>query len=472
MKAGFSKKIITPQLGTMMAGHPGTKYAKRIRDDLFVRAAAINDNIKTVVFASLDVLFVEIESVNHIREVVSSKTDIKYEDIFISATHTHSGPMTTGLFGKEQESEYIRYLHSRTIDSVIEAVNNLSPVKMGFGKTEVNDFAFNARFLMANGRVETHPFKYDKTIVGPEGPVDDELSFIYFYDEADNLKGGIINYANHPQILERQNSSISADFPGEIEKNILKEQNKEAVILFVNGTCGDICPVNALDSSRQEIGETWLTYMGAELAKKALEIAEKKSEVSGRHISRINGDVELSIRDISDEMVSRASEFLKLHDEEDKLLVSNYGVEAEGTEYLSLEEYLHTNEWLVQQYTDLLTLDKMRTKNSTEKISITALELCGIGIVMLPFEVFAELGLAIKEKSPYNSTIIAELTNGSYGYIPTEKAFRREGGYETITLCSSRFKEESGEIIVEKAVELLSELYRRKINNVNPQNKI
>lgn len=472
MKAGFSKKKITPDLGIIMAGHPGTKYAKRIRDDLFVRVAAINNDVETVVFASLDVLFVEVESVRYIKESVSKKINIKSENIFISATHTHSGPMTTGLFGKEQESGYIVYLHSQTIEAVIEAVIDLKSCKVGFGKTEAKGFAFNARFLMENGKVETHPFKYDKAIVGPEGPVDDTFSFIYFYDENGSLFGGIINYANHPQIMERQDPSISADFPGEIEKNILIKHNKEAVVLFTNGTCGDICPVNAMDSTKCEVGEQWLAYMGKELANKANEILNNKCEVSDLLLNCLSGEIELTIRDISNELIDKASEFLKYHNEEDKLLVSNYGVENEGSAFISLEEYLHTNEWLVQKYTDLLELYKIKEKNSSEKIKITALEICGIGMVMLPFEVFVELGLEIKRRSPYKNTIVAELTNGSLGYIPTEKAFNRDGGYETITLRSSRFKEESGKLIVEKAIELLNELYSRKINNVDKQYKI
>ncbi|TAH64428.1 MAG: hypothetical protein EWM47_12610 [Anaerolineaceae bacterium] len=461
MKAGFSKKKITPTLGVMMAGHPGTKYADRIRDDLFVRAVAIDNDMETVVFASLDVLFVEIESVNYIRKVISSRVNIKYENIFISATHTHSGPMTTGLFGKNQESDYIGFLHTQTIDSIVEAVRNMISCKIGFGKTEINNFAFNARYLMANGKVETHPFKYDKAIIGPDGLVDDELSLIYFYDEEENLLGGILNYANHPQILERQDPTISADFPGEIEKYILDKQNRDAVILFINGTCGDICPVNALDRTRHEVGEKWLTYMGAEIAKKANEIIDNKSEMQYKNLHSINGEVILTIRDVPEETVSKASEFLKHHNEVDRLLVSNYGVEAEGSPFISLEEYLHTNEWLVQQYTDQLKLYEMRKKSITEKISITALNLCGIGIVMLPFEVFVELGLEIKEKSPFDNTIVAELTNGSYGYIPNKRAFQRVGGYETITLCSSRFKEDSGEIIIQKAIELLNEIYNQ-----------
>jgi neutral ceramidase len=52
-----------------------------------------------------------------------------------------------------------------------------------------------------------------------------------------------------------------------------------------------------------------------------------------------------------------------------------------------------------------------------------------IATVGIPGEVFVEIGLAIKEKSPFEFTLPLECTNGCIGYMPTRKAFD-EGGYE------------------------------------------
>ena len=45
-------------------------------------------------------------------------------------------------------------------------------------------------------------------------------------------------------------------------------------------------------------------------------------------------------------------------------------------------------------------------------------------------EAFAQLGLDIKQRSPYAMTAVAELGADIIGYIPTLEAFR-QGGYET-----------------------------------------
>ena len=75
--------------------------------------------------------------------------------------------------------------------------------------------------------------------------------------------------------------------------------------------------------------------------------------------------------------------------------------------------------------------------------------------VGLPGEIFVELGLAIKAASPFKHTIIAELANGSIGYIPTKRAYA-EGNYEPI---SARCAEGSGEMVVDAAVRLLKALH-------------
>jgi hypothetical protein len=78
-----------------------------------------------------------------------------------------------------------------------------------------------------------------------------------------------------------------------------------------------------------------------------------------------------------------------------------------------------------------------------------------LAIVSLPGEVFVELGLALKKASPFKHTFIAELANGSIGYIPNRAAYP-EGNYEVV---SARCAAGSGEMLVDTAVKLLKELH-------------
>ena len=71
-----------------------------------------------------------------------------------------------------------------------------------------------------------------------------------------------------------------------------------------------------------------------------------------------------------------------------------------------------------------------------------------LALVSLPGEVFVELGLSIKQASPFAYTMIAELANGSIGYIPNKPAYA-EGNYEVV---SARCAEGAGELLVTAAV--------------------
>ena len=76
----------------------------------------------------------------------------------------------------------------------------------------------------------------------------------------------------------------------------------------------------------------------------------------------------------------------------------------------------------------------------------------------LPGEIFVQLGLSIKAGSPFKQTMIAELANGSIGYVPTKVAYP-QGNYEVV---SARCAEGSGEMLVDAALKQLRELFGQK----------
>jgi hypothetical protein len=53
-----------------------------------------------------------------------------------------------------------------------------------------------------------------------------------------------------------------------------------------------------------------------------------------------------------------------------------------------------------------------------------------MAICAIPFEVFVEIGLELKDKSPFAHTFTISHANGSNGYLPTAKQHEL-GGYET-----------------------------------------
>jgi hypothetical protein len=88
---------------------------------------------------------------------------------------------------------------------------------------------------------------------------------------------------------------------------------------------------------------------------------------------------------------------------------------------------------------------------------VQALRVGDAAFVGLPGEPFVELGLLLKQASPFAHTYIAGLANGWEGYIPTRAAFA-EGGYEVRTARSSKLHPDAGDMMVAAGAELLREL--------------
>jgi len=88
------------------------------------------------------------------------------------------------------------------------------------------------------------------------------------------------------------------------------------------------------------------------------------------------------------------------------------------------------------------------------RTQIQAFRIGDLALVGLPSEVFVEVGLEIKRRSPFGCTLVVELANDSFGYVPTDRAFS-EGSYETL---NSLVAVGTAPAMVESAVGLLVQL--------------
>ncbi len=90
----------------------------------------------------------------------------------------------------------------------------------------------------------------------------------------------------------------------------------------------------------------------------------------------------------------------------------------------------------------------------TVRLKMQALRVGDLGIVTIPCEVFAEVGLEIKRRSPITPTCVIDLANGYNGYLPTPEQHAL-GGYETWAATSSYLETSASRKIVEEALRLL-----------------
>src|SRR5262249_36788865 len=99
----------------------------------------------------------------------------------------------------------------------------------------------------------------------------------------------------------------------------------------------------------------------------------------------------------------------------------------------------------------------LRDSPAEVSIIIQALRIGDLGIATVPCEVFVEIGLEIKSKSPFKPTFTIELANGCSGYLPTPEQHKL-GGYETWPARSSYLEVDAAPKIVAAVMDLFSQL--------------
>ena len=86
-----------------------------------------------------------------------------------------------------------------------------------------------------------------------------------------------------------------------------------------------------------------------------------------------------------------------------------------------------------------------------------------LSIAAVPCEVFVEIGLALKQTTPFTRHFTVSLANGYNGYLPTPEhhAF---GGYETWRARSSYLETQASVKITERLTAMLAKLKERAPN--------
>jgi hypothetical protein len=84
-------------------------------------------------------------------------------------------------------------------------------------------------------------------------------------------------------------------------------------------------------------------------------------------------------------------------------------------------------------------------------------------LIGFPGELFSEIGMRIKERSPFPRTLLCGYAGGTVGYVPTRSAFS-EGGYEVSDAYKlyglpSAFRRDVEEIVYGEMSSLLADLY-------------
>jgi neutral ceramidase len=254
--AGFSKVSITPGLNHIaekpedglfnkvpMAGFGQRrgKSATGVHDSIFVKAVALCVGKELLVLVSADMLIMPPNIIDSVTSLLA-KEGIKRNQIFYSATHSHSGigGWAYGFIGKQfagKENKKIeKWLTMQIKKAVLTAISDLHPARLGSG-------SFNAGLFTRN------------RLTGNPEQKNDDFNFIVL-EQLERRKAVIGSFSAHSTTLGAYNMEISADYPGYWERKM--EDSTTCLAMFCGGSMGSQSPVGKGSGyeSAKSIGES------------------------------------------------------------------------------------------------------------------------------------------------------------------------------------------------------------------------
>lgn len=412
-----------------MPGDFRKRISTGVHDPLHATACVISDEGTDVAIVSVDALSVKRSVVESARKLVQSRCGIPPQNILIAATHTHSGGPIANAFESEADENYCSFVAEKIAEVIVKAWESRSDAQVGIAVGHENRIAFNRRFVMKNGRHQTHPGKGNPDIVRPAGPTDPDVGVMAFKGKDGTMLGLIVNFACHCTVMG--GTEFSADYPFYLAETLRKEFGDQCLTVFLQGASGDVTQVANTLPREPEFGEKWAWKIGTRLGGEVIKTVALADFVDSAPLQVARATVRLTRRQVPERMLEEAKRVLS----EDA---------APDVERIYAREIV------------LLAEEVKKQPFLEAEVQVIAV---GRGaIVAIPGELFCQFGLDIKRASPFPVTLIATCANGMVGYLPTPEAFKG-GGYEVRLARSSQLMPDAGNQLVGEALQLLQSLW-------------
>jgi len=448
-RAGAATSNITPPLGSLIVGGWEPFPSLYVHDELHTRCLVLDDGQTRMAIAVSDNVGIAREVYDEAKRAVHQKTGLPVEHLLMSSTHTHSAASARGsgaMVANEPLDDYQRFVASRITDCVVMAVHNLEPARIGWGLGHEPSQVFNRRWRMKPGMPLRNPFggtdqvvmnprAGDPNLLEPAGPTDPEIAFISVRAASGRPIALLANYSLH-YVGGVGKGHISADYFGMFAERIAEllgtcGQDPPFVGILSNGTSGDINNINFREGNPPRRQPYEKMRMVANMV--AAEVFRAYQTVEHRDwapLGTAQTELPIGVRAPGPAELAWAEAVVK---------------KPKDAPRAHIREEIYGHRVLA-----------MKDNPPRMPLILQALRIGEVGIAAIPSEVFVEIGLEIKKRSPFPRTFTISLANGSYGYLPTVEQHKL-GGYET-WLGTNRLEIEAAPKILAALLELFNKL--------------
>jgi len=431
LRAGVSEIELKPELG--LATGDGAPQAKGYLTPLYVKALVLSNGHDEVAVVTLDLLGIDRPDANRAAELARERCGVPAQAILMTCSHTHVAPSMLPTLhtyrqafnpyfdeeAKKRERAWVSRVVETIADAVCDAKAHLQEASIGVVTAELPWLVFNRRRHTRNYGVWTHWMNIPQDqAYHPEGPIDPEFGLFVVRDTDHRPICLLWNFTGHNSF--NFGDQYSADLPYTVQKALDERMGQHIPCLYAPGCSGN---TNYFDYKKPE----GLEKATEEVASAIMAIYREACTLPEVKLGSRKAELFFAQRD--------TTRYWWKHDIETKL-----------------------PNWVEYGAKEVERFQAEAKQSTTYPFDVVALRLGQAALVGLPAEAFVEFGMMIKERSPFRRTYVASYSNGYAGYVATRRAFIG-GSYEAWPTLNARIGREGGYLMVDKAVELLEELY-------------
>lgn len=422
LRAGAATSNITPPLGELIVGNWTPVPATRIHDELHARCLVLDNGETRLALVVADNVGIPRRVLDEVKRQVHQHEALAVDHVLIASTHTHSA---TTARGPESDADsgpltfYQTFLAGRIADGIRRALDHLEPARIGWGSGSLPQQVFNRRWFMKPGphldnpfggrdKVRMNPPVGSPDLLEPAGPTDPEIAFLSVQSDSGRPIALLANYSLH-YVGGVPNGHVSADYFGSFARRMSQLVEGDAhgppfVAMLSNGTSGNINNIDFRGGQARLPEYARMELVANQVAAEVFKGMQALEYHDAVPLTIVQRELTLETRRPTAALMAWAREVL---------------ARPEGAPAKHPRERIYAERTL-----------RMADLPARIEIPLQAVRIGQLAILAIPFEVFVEIGLELKERSPFPDTFVMSLANGAYGYLPTV-AHHELGGYET-----------------------------------------
>jgi hypothetical protein len=427
MHAGAAVRDISPSKTTALYGYPHVeRVSTGIHDPLLASALLLENGGTSIVMVALDLIFLDPPLSRAIRKRVAEALKIPESRVFISCTHTHSGPVTRGNpLGRKDASTpapdpaYLDRVGDQVVAAAVAAADDPTPAELAWTRADARGVGGNR--------------------LSADGVTDPDCGILAVRNARTKaLLAVSLIYGMHPTVMHEDSRLVSSDFPHYTRLHLRERFGDGVTVLYHTAPCGNQSPRYFVSGQTFAEAERLGRKLGA-AATTALEGIPESAWSASPRLEAALTPVELPRRKLMPLADARArlDDYRRTFER----------LKAEGAsrpEIRTAECSVFGAEGGVALATAEASGEIDRVLKTYMPIEVQLLRIGDVNVAGIPGECFTEYGLAIK-RGARTRTYVVSLVNGELrGYIVTPET-AAAGGYEA---TSAVFAPAAGDVLV------------------------